>query len=61
MPGGIGDMQMLREAARGLFGVCVAVAAMELAAGDGSMSRPFRSVCALAATLCALRMAVRLL
>ena len=49
-------MQPLAEAARGLFGVCVAVAAMELLAGDGAAARPFRAVCALAATLCALRM-----
>ncbi len=54
------DMQALAEAARGLFGICVAVAAMELLNGSGSAAKPFRSLCALAATLCALRMAVRL-
>ena len=55
------NVRALGEAARGLFGICVAVAAMEQLAGQGSMARPFRALCALAATLCALRVAVGLL
>ena len=54
------DIQALTEAARELFGICVAVAAMEMWTGTGSAAKSFRSLCALAATLCALRMAVRL-
>ncbi len=54
------DMQALTEAARELFGICVAVATMEMLTGTGSAVKSFRSLSALAATLCALRMAVRL-
>lgn len=51
------DMRALGEAVRGLFGICVAAAAMEQLAGEGSMAKPFRALCALAATLCVLRLA----
>jgi len=51
-------LQALAAAARGLFSICVAVAAMELLAGEGGAARSFRSLCALAATLCALRMLI---
>ena len=54
-------IQPIIDAARGLFSICVAVAALEQLAGDGRTARPFRALCALAATLCALRMAARLL
>ena len=55
------DLQALGEAVRQLFGICVAAAAMEQLAGDGDMAQPFRALCALAATLCALRLAEGLL
>ena len=55
------DVPILAEAARELFCICAAVAVMELLAGEGSASRPFRALCALAATACALRMFARLL
>ena len=55
------EMRAFGETARALFCVCTAVAMTELLAGEGCASRPFRSVCALAATLCALRMVSRLL
>ena len=49
-------IQALEEAAKGLFGICVTVAALEQLAGEGGPARTFRALCALAATLCALRM-----
>ena len=55
------EAQAIGDAARGLFGICVAVAAMEQLTGKGASSRPFRSLCALAAMLCAMRLAVGLL
>ena len=55
-------VQALAEAAKALFGICVTVAALELLTGeDGPAARAFRGLCALAATLCALRMFARLL
>ena len=54
------DMQALARGGARLFGICVAVAAMELLAGEGGLVAPFRALCALAATLCALRMFARL-
>ena len=54
-------MRALTEAAGSLFGICVAVSALELLAGKGGMARSFRSLCALAATLCAARVLARLL
>jgi len=53
-------IQALAEAAKGLFGICVTVAALELLAGEDGSARAFRAFCALAATLCALRMFARL-
>ncbi|MBQ6120455.1 MAG: hypothetical protein IJI59_01800 [Clostridia bacterium] len=53
-------IQALEEAAKGLFGICVTVAALEQLAGEGGPARTFRALCALAATLCALRMFARL-
>ena len=50
------DIQALAATAKGLFGICVTVAAMEQLAGESGSGRAFRSLCALAATLCALRM-----
>ena len=55
------DMRAFGETARALLCICATVAMTELLAGEESASRPFRSVCALAATLCALRMVFRLL
>lgn len=55
------DMGALGETVRGLFGICVVAAAMEQLAGEGGMAKPFRALCALAATLCALRLAEGLL
>ena len=54
------SIQALEEAARGLFGICVTVAALEQTVGEGSPARAFRALCALVATLCALRMFARL-
>lgn len=47
--------------ARGLFCICVAVAALDQLAGDREAARPFRALCALAATLCAARLMARAL
>jgi len=55
------DIPALTQAAQALFSICAAVAAMELLAGEGGAARSFRSLCALAATLCALRVLVKLL
>ena len=55
------EAEAFGEVAGGLFGICVAVAAMEQLTGKGASSRPFRSVCALAAVLCAMRLAIGLL
>ena len=55
------NLRALEEAARGLFSICVTVAALERLAGEGGAARAFRALCALAATLCALRMFARLL
>lgn len=54
-------IQAMKEAAKGLFAICVTVAAIEQLAGQGGAARSIRSLCALAATLCALRMLARLL
>jgi hypothetical protein len=53
-------VQALEEAARGLFSICVTVAALELLAGKDVSARAFRALCAVASTLCALRMFARL-
>ena len=55
------ETQAIGDVARGLFGICVAVAAMEQLTGKGASSRPFRSLCAIAALLCAMRLAIGLL
>jgi len=49
-------VRALGETSLGLFSICVLLAAMGLLAQDGRASLPFRSACALAGTLCALRM-----
>lgn len=54
------EIQAIEGVARGLFGICVAVSAMEQLTGKGAASRPFRSLCALAAVLCALRLVIGL-
>lgn len=55
------EARAIGEVARGLFGICVAVAAMEQLAGKGTSARTFRSLCALAAVLCAMRLAIGML
>ena len=55
------NLQALEAAAKGLFGICVTVAALEQLTGNGGAARALRSLCALAATLCVLRMFARLL
>ena len=54
------EVQAIGDAARGLFGICVAVAVMEQLTGKGASSRPFRSLCAFAAVLCAMRLVIGL-
>lgn len=54
-------MNAISEAARGLFAVCAVAAGMEMLAGDRRASSAFRSVCALAVTLRALRLIAGLL
>lgn len=39
--------------ARALFSICVAVAALDTLVSDSRSSAPFRALCALAATACA--------
>lgn len=45
----------LREPVWALFSICVAAAAMDMLAGDRRTALSFRSLCALAMSLCALR------
>ena len=54
-------VQALEEAAKGLFGICVTVAALEQLTGEDGSARAFRALCALAAAVCALRTALALL
>ena len=54
-------MDALVESSRGLFGICVAAAVMDLLAGEGGASRTLRPLCALGMTICALRMVSRML
>lgn len=51
----------LEATAKAFFAICVTVAAMQMLAGEGGAARSFRSLCALAATLCAMRMLARFL
>ena len=53
--------EALSGAARDLFAVCVAVAAMEALVGDRRSAAGFRAVCALAVAVRALRFIARLL
>ena len=46
---------------KALFSICVAAAAMETLTRDRRSALAYRSLCALAVTVCALRMALRLL
>ena len=50
--------ETLRETVVELFSICVAVSVLETLTGDGRTSRSFRALCALAAVLCAVRVAL---
>lgn len=52
--------QSLCAPALGLFSICLAVAAVELCVGDAREAISFRSLCALALSVCALRLALSL-
>lgn len=47
--------ETLKTPALELFSLCAAAAALETLVGDERAARPFRALCALAASLCALR------
>ena len=47
--------ETLKNPALELFSLCAAAAALETLVGDERAARPFRALCALAASLCALR------
>ena len=49
------------ENAAALFSVCVCVACMEVLAGKGGTARSFRAVCAVAASVMALRAVLSLI
>ena len=51
--------EAIREPVLGLFSICVAAAALEALVGEGRMALSFRSVCALAASVCAVRVLLR--
>lgn len=53
--------ESLREAALSLFSICVAAVAMDTVIRDARAARPFRAVCALAASVSALRVLGRIL
>ena len=50
----------LKTPALALFSICAAVAALETLVSDERAAQPFRAVCALAASVCALRAALPL-
>ena len=54
-------LERVGEAARGLFSICVVAAAMGVLARDDRTALSFRAVCALGATVCALRAILRLI
>ncbi len=53
--------EAVSQAARELLAVCVCVAAMDALVGEGRSALGFRSVCAMAAAVRALRLLTRLL
>lgn len=53
--------EAIRLAVCELFAICAAAAALETLTHDERSGPPFRAVCALAATLCAMRALQRLL
>ena len=46
---------------KGLFSICLMVAAMDVLAGEGRAALSFHSMCALASTLCAIRAVIGVL
>lgn len=53
--------ETLREPVLALFSICVAAVALDTLAPEGELSGTFRVVCALAASVCALRVLARFL
>ena len=53
--------EYLSAPAMGLFSICLAVAAVELSVGEGRAALAFRSLCAVAMSVCAIRLVLRLI